>query len=92
MHQHNGLHLSLMWGSLVSCGRLSIGQLPYLHQTAEVANGRVPCRSANADPPYQTESPDSASPPSKPRNAPTSPGPVCYHRSKFGLHPAPPPC
>ena len=35
-----------MWGSLVSCGRLAIGQLPDLHGTAAVANRRAGCQPA----------------------------------------------
>src|ERR1019366_5787471 len=37
---------ALLWGSLVSCGRLAIGQLPRLHGIAAVANRRAGCRPA----------------------------------------------
>src|SRR5450759_5185963 len=37
---------ALLWGSLASCGRLSIGQLPRLHRTAAVANRRAGCQPA----------------------------------------------
>src|ERR1039458_7776570 len=34
------------WGSLASCGRLSIGQMPRWHRTAAVANRRAGCQPA----------------------------------------------
>src|ERR1019366_3612204 len=37
---------ALLWGSLVSCGRLAIGQLPRLHGIAAVANRRAGCQPA----------------------------------------------
>jgi hypothetical protein len=54
IHQQYGWNLSVcvrkaqvpLWGSLVSCGRLSIGHLPRLHQTAAVANRRAGCQPA----------------------------------------------
>ncbi len=50
IHRQKGLNPSvcirkaqaLMWGSLASCGRLSIGQMPRLHRTAAVANRPQP--------------------------------------------------
>src|ERR1039458_4689030 len=36
----------LLWGSLASCGRLSIGQMPRWHRTAAVANRRAGCQPA----------------------------------------------
>ena len=35
-----------LWGSLASCGRLAIGQLPRLHDTAAVGNRRAGCQPA----------------------------------------------
>src|ERR1035441_1062139 len=35
-----------LWGSLVSCGRLVIGQLPRLHGRAAVDNRRAGCQPA----------------------------------------------
>jgi len=32
-----------LWGSLVSCGRLSIDQLPIFDRTAAIANRRAGC-------------------------------------------------
>jgi len=37
---------ALLWGGLVSCGRLAMGQLPRLHRAAAVANRRAGCQSA----------------------------------------------
>jgi len=44
-----------LWGSLVSCGRLSIGQLPPSRQTAAVANRRAGCQQAASLPRSGTE-------------------------------------
>src|ERR1019366_8002918 len=40
------LRLAAMWGSLVSCGRLVIGQLPRLHGRAAVDNRLAGCQPA----------------------------------------------
>src|ERR1019366_6273175 len=37
---------AVLWGSLVSCGRLAIGKLPRLHGIAAVANRRAGCQPA----------------------------------------------